>query len=63
MDKPLSPAKIPAAAAFSACELGSDYDEQFFILNFGTRLLTSPTEILVDIALETGGFSGEGLPF
>jgi len=55
MDKPLSPAKIPAAAAFSACELGSDYDEQFFILNFGTRLLTAFTdrEILVDIALET----------
>jgi len=37
------------------CDLGSDFDEQFFILNFGTRLLTAFTdkEILTDIALET----------
>lgn len=55
MDKPLFPASIPVTNAFSACELGSDFDEQFFMLNFGTRLLTAFTDkdILVDIALET----------
>jgi hypothetical protein len=44
LDKPLFPASIPVTNAFSACELGSDFVEQFFMLNFGTRLLTAFTE-------------------
>ena len=40
---------------FIAGDLESTFDEQFFILNYGTRLLTACTdrEILIDIALET----------
>jgi two-component system, cell cycle response regulator len=55
MNDRLHPTKDPLSNAFSNCELGSDSDEQFFILNFGTRLLTAFTdkEILIDIALET----------
>lgn len=55
MDHSLPPAKTPIAEAFDACELGCEFDEQFFILNFGTRLLTAFTDkdILIDNALET----------
>ena len=55
MNDQLHPTKKPLPNAFHNCELGSDFDEQFFILNFGTRLLTAFTdrEILIDIALET----------
>jgi len=55
MDDRLHPTEEPLSNVFSNCELDSDFNEQFFILNFGTRLLTAFTdkEILIDIALET----------
>ena len=55
MNNRLSPATNLPLNASMTCDLGSDFDEQFFILNFGTRLLTAFTdkEILTDIALET----------
>ncbi len=55
MDKPLETSKTLRSSAFDAGEMKSEFDEQFFILNFGTRLLTAFTDrdILIDIALET----------
>lgn len=55
MNDRLQPVKNPLSGTFVDCGIDSDFDEQFFILNFGTRLLTAFTDknILVDIALET----------
>lgn len=46
--------KSPSGVSVNG-QFGLDFDEQLFILNFGTRLLTAFTdrEILIDIALET----------
>jgi diguanylate cyclase (GGDEF)-like protein len=55
MEKQIQAAAGHASGVFADCELGSGFDEEFFLLNFGTRLLTAFTdrEILIDIALET----------
>jgi len=55
MNDPFSPPPNNLANDVTDNALSSDSNEQLFILNFGTRLLTAFTdkEILVDIALET----------
>ena len=55
MEKKMQAAAKQPSGVFADCELGSGFDEEFFLLNFGTRLLTAFTdrEILIDIALET----------
>ena len=55
MEKQMQAAAGQSSGVFAECELGSGFDEEFFLLNFGTRLLTAFTnrEILIDIALET----------
>ncbi|MDD3250200.1 MAG: sensor domain-containing diguanylate cyclase [Smithellaceae bacterium] len=55
MEKQIQAAAKQPSSVFADCELGSGFDEEFFLLNFGTRLLTSFTdrENLIDIALET----------
>lgn len=55
MEKQMQAAARSTSGVFADCELGSGFDEEFFLLNYGTRLLTAFTDkdILIDIALET----------
>ena len=55
MEKQTQTEAESTSGVFADCQLGAGFDEEFFLLNFGTRLLTAFTdrEILIDIALET----------